>query len=140
MRTSSRGTLDLRGEEDQTQVEAMAEEDTTRIDQGITINPPLDVTFARKTIMTSKIIGFVSAPIAKMKIIKHEEDLSLNAAENMDESMLWQCRYGHLNYPNLKELNKKDMVIRLPSIQSSNGVCEGCVYGKMHKLPFPTSA
>ncbi|KAK3016018.1 hypothetical protein RJ639_007337 [Escallonia herrerae] len=72
--------------------------------------------------------------------MEHKEDLYLNAAENMDEFMLWHCRYGHLNYQSLKELNKKDMVIGLPSIQSSNGACERCVYGKMHRLPFPTLA
>lgn len=31
------------------------------------------------------------------------------------------------------------MVVRLPEIEQKPGVCEGCVYGKMHRLPFPTT-
>ena len=29
------------------------------------------------------------------------------------------------------------MVVGLPSIQKNDNVCEGCIYGKMHRLPFP---
>lgn len=68
-----------------------------------------------------------------------KEDFSMKA-EVPDKSMLWHFRYGHLNYHSLKELHIKNMVIGLPQIKLSNGVCEGCVYGKMHRLPFPKSA
>ena len=33
-------------------------------------------------------------------------------------------------------LRQKNMVIGLPSIERSNQVCEGCIYGEMHRLPF----
>jgi len=32
------------------------------------------------------------------------------------------------------------MVVGLPSIQKNDNVCEGCIYGKMHRLPFPKTA
>lgn len=32
------------------------------------------------------------------------------------------------------------MVVGLPEIQKNDEVCEGCIYGKMHRLPFPKSA
>ena len=31
-------------------------------------------------------------------------------------------------------------MIGLPSININHDVCEGCIYGKMHRLSFPTSS
>eukprot|EP01018_Ginkgo_biloba_P022327 Gb_26269 [translate_table: standard] len=50
-----------------------------------------------------------------------------------DESILWHCRYGHLNYGGLVMLRKNEMVVGLPFIQGSKEVCEGCIYGKQHR-------
>lgn len=36
----------------------------------------------------------------------------------------------------LQLLNKKEMVYGLPRIESLE-LCEGCLYGKQSKLPFP---
>ncbi|KAG6473883.1 hypothetical protein ZIOFF_067801 [Zingiber officinale] len=57
--------------------------------------------------------------------------------EDADLSHLWHLRYGHLNQRGLHLLKEKNMVTDLPNIQITSNVCEGCVYGKMHKLPFP---
>ena len=32
------------------------------------------------------------------------------------------------------------MVLGLPFISSNLKVCEGCIYGKMHRLPFPKTS
>eukprot|EP01018_Ginkgo_biloba_P017412 Gb_00311 [translate_table: standard] len=56
-----------------------------------------------------------------------------------DESILWHCRYGHLNYGGLIMLRKNEMVAGLPFIQGSKEVCEGCIYGKHHRDSFPVS-
>ena len=32
------------------------------------------------------------------------------------------------------------MVIRIPSIKNKKNFCEGCIYGKMHRLSFPTAS
>ncbi|KAJ4789254.1 polyprotein [Rhynchospora pubera] len=58
------------------------------------------------------------------------------AAKEVSPSELWHLRYGHLNMNGLRLLNQKKMVIGLPDI-GDIGLCEGCVYGKQSKLPFP---
>ncbi|KAL6351339.1 hypothetical protein AAG906_035131 [Vitis piasezkii] len=54
----------------------------------------------------------------------------------MSMSLIWHLRYGHLNVKGLKLLSKKEMMFGLPKIDSVN-VCEGCIYGKQGKKPFP---
>jgi transposase InsO family protein len=61
-------------------------------------------------------------------------------SEHLDDSQLWHLRYGHLNYNGMQLLKKKDLVSGLPSIQNQVGICEGYVYGKMHRFPFPKTA
>ena len=53
-----------------------------------------------------------------------------------EESKLWHEIFGHLNYKYLSDLSEKDMVIGLPNIKFSEGVCQDCIVGKHpeHKL------
>eukprot|EP01018_Ginkgo_biloba_P003117 Gb_13352 [translate_table: standard] len=53
-----------------------------------------------------------------------------------NESILWHCRYGHLNYGGLVMLRKNEVVAGLPFIQGSKEICEGCIYGKQHRDCF----
>jgi hypothetical protein len=53
-----------------------------------------------------------------------------------DISRLWHERFGHLNFKYMQQLSKKEMVIRLPDIHFSQGVCEGCVIGKHPQEKF----
>ena len=51
---------------------------------------------------------------------------------------IWHQRYAHLSGTYLDMLQSKDMVNGLsynPKIDSS--ICEGCIYGKQHRFPFP---
>lgn len=57
-------------------------------------------------------------------------------ASKKSESTLWHLRYGHLNVKGLKLLSCKEMVHGLPKIESLE-LCEGCIYGKQSKHPFP---
>eukprot|EP01018_Ginkgo_biloba_P037890 Gb_39221 [translate_table: standard] len=57
----------------------------------------------------------------------------------IDESILWHCRYGHLNYGGLVMLRKNEMVVELPFIQGSKEIFEGCIYGKQHRDSFRVS-
>ncbi|KAH9681306.1 hypothetical protein KPL71_026926 [Citrus sinensis] len=68
-----------------------------------------------------------------------DENVALKT-ENSDLSNLWHLRYGHLNYKGLNLLKQKNMVIGLPDIGRYEKVCEGCIYGKMHRLPFPKNS
>jgi hypothetical protein len=40
----------------------------------------------------------------------------------------------------MRLLKEKNMVKGLPNIDKIDKVCEGCIYGKMHRLPFPKFA
>ena len=58
-----------------------------------------------------------------------------------DNASLWHARLGHLNMYKLKVMVNKKLVDGLPHITTfSNGeLCEGCQYGKAHRLPFDRS-
>ena len=51
--------------------------------------------------------------------------------------MIWHQKYGHLHFNTMKVLDTKNMVEGLPSISLGNQVCEGCIYGKQHRVSFP---
>ena len=51
-------------------------------------------------------------------------------AHDNEISKLWHERLGHLNYGKMQMLSK--MVVGLPHISSSKGVCEGFGFGKQH--------
>eukprot|EP01018_Ginkgo_biloba_P033513 Gb_25092 [translate_table: standard] len=72
----------------------------------------------------------------KLVILPHPYVLKTTT---IDESILWNCRYGHLNYDGLVMLRTNEMVAGLPFIQGSKEICEGCIYGKQHRGSFPTS-
>ena len=52
------------------------------------------------------------------------------------QSKLWHDRFGHLNYRYLQQLSSKEMVIGLPQVQFSEGVCPGCEAGKHPKEKY----
>lgn len=54
-----------------------------------------------------------------------------------NETRLWHMRFGHLNVKSLRVLTNNEMVIGLPKI-GEHAFCEGCVYGKQRRLPFPS--
>ncbi|CAJ2672444.1 unnamed protein product [Trifolium pratense] len=54
-----------------------------------------------------------------------------------DETHLWHCRYGHLNYNGLKTLQSKKMVTGLPEIRTPSKLCNDCVMGKQQRKPIP---
>ena len=45
-------------------------------------------------------------------------------------SKIWHEIFGHLNFKYLKQLHNDNMVEGFPSIQTSDGVCVGCLVGK----------
>ncbi|KAF7783081.1 hypothetical protein Agabi119p4_2457 [Agaricus bisporus var. burnettii] len=54
---------------------------------------------------------------------------------------LWHCRFIHHNYADVKSMISKDLVsgLKLESNSSPDSICEPCLAGKMHSLPFPSS-
>ena len=47
-----------------------------------------------------------------------------------EEIGIWHEILGHLNFRYMQQLNKQGMVKGLPTIEFSNGVCNGCALGK----------
>ncbi|CAL2265197.1 unnamed protein product [Prunus armeniaca] len=48
----------------------------------------------------------------------------------------WHRRYGHLNLPNLRMLQQKELVYGLPEIGDLEKMCQGCAMGKSHREAF----
>ena len=71
--------------------------------------------------------------------LKMQSETNIALSSIIDDSTLWHLRFGHLNYESLKLLKNRDMVIGLPPITNEKKICEGCIYGKMQRSPFPTS-
>ena len=64
------------------------------------------------------------------------------AAGSGDTADLWHRRYGHLGFSNLARLVKEKMVtginVAADAFEAAkHQVCEPCVLGKQHRLPFP---
>lgn len=59
---------------------------------------------------------------------------------------LWHQRFGHLGYDNLARLQSHGMVTGINTsadeftAAGSSSLCEGCVFGKQHRLPFQPSS
>ena len=51
-----------------------------------------------------------------------------------EASKLWHEIFRHLNYKYLSDLSEKEMVIGLPKIMFSKGVCQGCILGNTQSI------
>lgn len=58
------------------------------------------------------------------------------AETDQEESWLWHCRYGHLNFKSLNLLRSKDMVKGIPVIKTPGKVCENCLVSKQPRNSF----
>ncbi|KAH7864383.1 hypothetical protein Vadar_028987 [Vaccinium darrowii] len=65
----------------------------------------------------------------------------VDSMSNNDGAALWHARLGHINMSKLRAMVSQNLVNGLPKLTSfGNGeVCEGCQYGKAHRLPFDKS-
>ncbi len=54
----------------------------------------------------------------------------------------WHRRLAHLNLDAIRNMVRKDMVkgLSITKLQEYDHVCEGCVLGKSHRLPFPKAS
>jgi transposase InsO family protein len=59
------------------------------------------------------------------------------ASGSTESTMIWHRRLGHISERGLQILSKRGL---LPGIKfTSFEFCEDCLYGKQHRLPFPSS-
>ena len=74
-------------------------------------------------------------------VTKHDGNFAY-VANSSGSLRLWHRRMGHLHLDAIRELSKKDMVkgLNISSLKAFDHVCEGCVLGKSHRLPFPKAS
>lgn len=65
----------------------------------------------------------------ELKVMEHR---CISSAASREECR-WHYRLGHLNFRDLKDLQKNRVVTGLPSINISIEICEECVQVKQHK-------
>jgi len=56
----------------------------------------------------------------------------------VDDSWLWNRRFGHFNIHALKLLHQKNIMRDLSYLKENNESCKGCLLDKQHRLPFST--
>lgn len=53
-----------------------------------------------------------------------------------DEAMVWHFKFSQLNFGGLTELSKKEVLLKLPSVEFENKFCEKCVLKKHPRTGF----
>jgi hypothetical protein len=61
-------------------------------------------------------------------------------AKAEDAAWRWHARFGHLNFRALRDLSSRGMVTGLPIVNKVEQICDGCVFGKQHRIPFPKAS
>ena len=89
---------------------------------------------------SKKLIDRVEMNKIRMFLLTMRNDLTkfLNPykTKSLDQSWLWNLRYGHLHFGGLQMLQKKQMVKGLPSIEQPTSSCESWILGKHHREKF----
>lgn len=63
------------------------------------------------------------------------EHMCLENATSRD-GWLWHYKIGHLEFKDIKNMNRRIMVLGVQGINIPNEVCEECVQAKQHKKSF----
>lgn len=59
-----------------------------------------------------------------------------------DSATTWHARLGHLGYQMLQQISSNKLLDGLPTHKNihEDVICQGCQYGKSHRLPFKSSS
>ncbi len=65
------------------------------------------------------------------------EYAAITCSSGQHEMDIWHQRFGHINEQQLHDIKRNELVIgaKIPSKFKLN-FCQGCIEGKMHRLPF----
>ena len=73
------------------------------------------------------------------QVVEREEEPAIVAATDQAELMRWHYRLGHLSFKKLARLAEKGYIPKkLAKVRAPK--CAGCIYGKMHRVPWRTKA
>ena len=71
----------------------------------------------------------------KCEVHKPSGESAKTAKESQDSGIeLWHQRLAHVNYNQLRQLEKNASGLSLPR-ESKRRFCEACIHGKMHRKP-----
>lgn len=58
-----------------------------------------------------------------------------------DGVAIWHARLGHVGYQMLQQISSKNLVAGMPTLKNvcEDVICQGCQYGKSHRLPYKRS-
>ncbi|KAK3001833.1 hypothetical protein RJ639_022241 [Escallonia herrerae] len=59
-----------------------------------------------------------------------------------DNAAIWHARLGHVGYQLLQQISSKKLVDGMPTLKNvrEDVICQGCQFGKSHRLPFKRSS
>ncbi|KAK3001904.1 LOW QUALITY PROTEIN: hypothetical protein RJ639_022194 [Escallonia herrerae] len=59
-----------------------------------------------------------------------------------NNAAIWHARLGHVGYQLLQQISSKKLVDGMPTLKNvrEDVICQGCQYGKSHRLPFKRSS
>ena len=78
-----------------------------------------------------KLIGTIVRASSNVYILENDEQCYMS---QIDESMLWHRRMGHLYFDNIVKISKKGIIRNLPKIiKPPNYVCRHFLHGKQTK-------
>ena len=77
---------------------------------------------------SGKLVGTIVKTPSNAYILENEEQCYMS---QIDESLLWHRRMGHLNFDNLVKISQKGAIRNIPKIiQPPNHVCRHYLHGK----------
>lgn len=68
--------------------------------------------------------------------VLNDDVSSILVVKGNTHANICHLRFGHLNFQGLQLVGRKNMVVGMPKISTSE-FCEGCMYGKQNKPSFP---
>ena len=83
---------------------------------------------------SGKLVGTAVKNPSNVYILENEEQCYMI---QIDESLLWHRRMGHMNFDNLVKISQKGDVRNIPKIiKPPNQVCRHCLHGKQTRTSF----
>ncbi|KAG6478904.1 hypothetical protein ZIOFF_062351 [Zingiber officinale] len=101
---------------------------------------PRDVKFLRNVKEIKTDVVHTSTRVNDLFVLSASNSYIEKMSSN-DNSSLWHARLGHLNMTKLKVMIQRKLIDGLPDLSKveDGKICEGCQFGKAHRLPFESS-
>ncbi|KAL4279785.1 hypothetical protein GQ457_03G014780 [Hibiscus cannabinus] len=88
-------------------------------------------------------IGMDEKNVVKLNDVFHVPgEAYVKKTSQTESATIWHARLGHLGYQLLQKISSKMLVDGMPSLRNvrEDIICQGCQFGKSHRLPFMKSS